>query len=97
MTRPIGGQDALAQAVTRAFWAALERNPMPPMAALETAARTVGDLYRQVAALHGDRPVCGCGWRPEPDEDLMRLEAALGVAIFEAAPPLARLPAAGRA
>ncbi|ACL59984.1 hypothetical protein [Methylobacterium nodulans] len=94
----MSGQDALAQALARAFWQALERRPMPPMAALEAAARTVGDLYRQVASLHGDRPACGCGWQPDPEEDLMRLEAVLAAALGEPPPrDLASLPVAGRA
>ncbi|MFE1598522.1 hypothetical protein [Methylobacterium sp. ID0610] len=94
----MSADDALAQALTRAFWQALERRPMPPMAALEAAARTVGDLYRQVASLHGDRPGCGCGWQPEAEEDLMRLEAALATALAEPPPlDLAALPVAGRA
>jgi hypothetical protein len=93
-----GPRDPLAEALTRAFWQALERSPMPPMAALEAAARTVGDLYRQIASLHGEQPRCGCGWQPDPEDDLARLEAMLAAAL--AARPafdLAALPAAGRA
>ncbi|AWB24596.1 hypothetical protein DA075_00610 [Methylobacterium currus] len=91
-------QDALEQALTLAFWEALERGPMPPMAALEAAARTVGTLYRQIASLHGPAPRCGCGWQPEPDEDLIRLEAMLAAALIERnRPRLADLPVQGRA
>ena len=57
------GQAALERALTLAFWDALERGPLPPMAALEAAARTVGTLYRQIASLHGPAPRCGCGWQ----------------------------------
>ncbi|MCF4128413.1 hypothetical protein [Methylobacterium sp. SyP6R] len=91
-------QAALEQALTLAFWDALERGPLPPMAALEAAARTVGTLYRQIASLHGPAPRCGCGWQPEPDEDLIRLEAMLAAALIERPrPSLADLPVAGRA
>ncbi len=63
------------------------------MAALEAAARTVGSLYRQIASLHGPSPRCGCGWQPEPDEDLIRLEAMLAAALIERSRPrLADLP-----
>ncbi|AWN49969.1 hypothetical protein DK419_10130 [Methylobacterium terrae] len=92
------GQDALERALTLAFWDALERGPLPPMAALEAAARTVGTLYRQIASLHGPAPRCGCGWTPEPDEDLIRLEAMLAAALIERPRPmLADLPVQGRA
>ncbi|SFV15624.1 hypothetical protein SAMN02799631_06169 [Methylobacterium sp. 174MFSha1.1] len=92
------GQAALEQALTLAFWDALERGPLPPMAALEAAARTVGTLYRQIASLHGPTPRCGCGWQPEPDEDLIRLEAMLAAALIERSrPSLADLPVQGRA
>ncbi|TGE02522.1 hypothetical protein [Methylobacterium nonmethylotrophicum] len=92
------GQSALEHALTAAFWEALERGPLPPMAALEAAARTVGTLYRQIASLHGPAPRCGCGWQPEPDEDLIRLEAMLAAALIERPrPALADLPVAGRA
>ncbi|GJD50058.1 hypothetical protein OPKNFCMD_2794 [Methylobacterium crusticola] len=91
-------QAALEQALTQAFWQALERRPLPPMAALEAAAGTVGALYRLVASLHGEVPRCGCGWQPDPEDDLIRLEAMLAAAL--AARPargLADLPVAGRA
>ncbi|WP_298960890.1 hypothetical protein [uncultured Methylobacterium sp.] len=74
-------QDALERALAQAFWQALERQPLAPMAALEAAARTVGDLYRQVASLHGDVPRCGCGWQPDPDDDGIRLEAMMAAAM----------------
>ncbi|MEE8626214.1 MULTISPECIES: hypothetical protein [Methylobacterium] len=91
-------QSALERALTLAFWDALERGPLPPMAALEAAARTVGALYRQIASLHGPAPRCGCGWQPEPDEDLIRLEAMLAAALVERTRPgLADLPVQGRA
>ncbi len=74
-------RDALERALAQAFWQALERHPLAPMAALEAAARTVGDLYRQVASLHGDVPRCGCGWQPDPDDDGIRLEAMMAAAM----------------
>lgn len=91
-------QAALGHALTLAFWQALERWPMAPMAALEAAARAVGDLYRQAASLHGDDPHCACGWQPDPEDDLLRLEAMLAAALAETpAQTLAAMPAAGTA
>ncbi|NGM33136.1 hypothetical protein G4G93_04190 [Methylobacterium sp. DB0501] len=91
-------QAALERALTLAFWDALERGPLPPMAALEAAARTVGTLYRQIATLHGPSPRCGCGWNPEPDEDLIRLEAMLAAALVERPRSMLEdLPVQGRA
>lgn len=91
-------REALEQALAKAFWRGLAERPMPPMAALEIAARVVGTLYRQVAAAHRGPQACGCGWGPEPDADLIVLEANLAAALL--GPPhadLARMPAAGRA
>lgn len=97
------GQGRLEQALTRAFWQAMHGQPMPVMAALEAAARTVGALYRQAAAAHGPAPTgshprCGCGWHPDPDADLVVLEAMLAAAALQ--PPvedLAGMAVAGRA
>jgi hypothetical protein len=66
-------QTALERALTVAFWQALQQRPMPAMAALECAARTVGALYRQVAAAHGPHGTCPCGWEPDPEADLIML------------------------
>lgn len=91
-------REALEQAVTRAFWRCLSDRPMPPMAALETAARLVGTLYRQVAAAHRGPNGCACGWQPDPDADLIALEANLAAALLgPPRPNLARMPVAGRA
>ena len=91
-------QGSLERALTTAFWQALQREPMHVMAALEAAARTVGTLYRQVAAAHGPDGHCPCGWEPDPDCDLIVLEANLAAALLH--PPQAdlfRMPAAGSA
>ncbi|MEH3148483.1 MAG: hypothetical protein PGN34_24885 [Methylobacterium frigidaeris] len=95
----IRGQDALERALTQAFWLALERQPLAPMAALEAAARSVGDLYRQVASLHGDVPRCGCGWQPDPEDDVIRLEAMMAAAMRHRPDDhgLAAMAVAGRA
>lgn len=100
---PIGqderhGQAALEQALIRSFWHALQHQPLPAMAALEAAARTVGTLYRQIAAAHGAQGCCACGWEPEPGTDLLMLEAALAAALMQGpVEDLARMPVAGRA
>lgn len=89
---------AMENALARAFWRGLSERPMPPMAALEIAARVVGTLYRQIAAAHEGPHACGCGWHPEPDTDLIMLEAHLAAALLgPPKPDLARMPAAGRA
>jgi len=97
------GQGRLERALIRAFWGAMQQGqPMPMMAALEAAARTVGTLYRQAAAAHGPCPGCGCGcgcgWQPDADADLIVLEAMLAAAALQ--PPvedLAGMAVAGRA
>jgi len=93
------GQGQLERALIRAFWGAMRQDrPMPMMAALEAAARTVGTLYRQAAAAHGPCPGCGCGWQPDADADLIVLEAMLAAAVLQ--PPvedLAGMAVAGRA
>ena len=91
-------RSSLERAVTRAFWQAVQQEPMPVMAALEAVARAVGALYRDAAAAHGPGGCCGCGWRPDPETDLMILEAMLADGI-EAAPSddLGRMTVAGSA
>ncbi|GEP03538.1 hypothetical protein MOX02_15760 [Methylobacterium oxalidis] len=89
----------LEQTLMRAFWQSLGDDPLPPMAALEAAARIVGTLYAQVARAHEGPNACRCGWEPDPDGDLIVLEANLAAALLapERGPDLARMPAAGRA
>lgn len=91
-------EDTLDEALRRAFWQSLNRAPLPAMQALEVAARVVGALYRQVAQAHEGPHGCRCGWEPDPDCDLIVLEANLAAALLE--PPqadLARMQPAGRA
>ena len=91
-------QGTLERALTVAFWQALQREPMHVMAALEAAARTVGTLYRQVAAAHGPDGHCTCGWEPDPETDLIVLEAMLAAALSRPAQLyLADMVPAGRA
>ncbi|ACB78943.1 conserved hypothetical protein [Methylorubrum populi BJ001] len=91
-------QGTLERALTLAFWQALQREPMHVMAALEAAARTVGALYRQVAAAHGPDGHCTCGWEPDPEADLIVLEAMLAAALSHPARhDLADMVPAGRA
>ena len=91
-------QGTLERALTAAFWQALQREPMHVMAALEAAARTVGALYRQAAAVHGPNGSCGCGWEPDPDCDLIVLEANLAAALMQPPEPdLARMAVLGSA
>jgi hypothetical protein len=68
------------------------------MQALEVAARTLGVLYRQIAQAHEGPGGCGCGWEPDPDCDLIVLEANLAAALLQ--PPqadLIHMPVAGSA
>ena len=89
---------ALDEALRRAFWQSLHRGALPPMLALEVAARAVGALYRQMADGHEGPGGCACGWEPDPDGDLIVLEANLAAALLQ--PPsadLARMEPLGRA
>lgn len=90
---------ALERALGNTFWRSVQQHPLPVMAALEVAARTIGTLYRQVAAAHGVGGSCGCGWQPDPDSDVLVLEAMLAAAAQPRKPhdDLANLPAAGHA
>ncbi|NEU14200.1 hypothetical protein G3T14_18995 [Methylobacterium sp. BTF04] len=97
-TETCTAEDALDEALRRAFWQSLNRTPLPAMHALEVAARTIGTLYRQVAQAHEGPNGCRCGWEPDPDCDLIVLEANLAAALLQ--PPqsdLARMQPAGRA
>lgn len=91
-------ETSLERALTCAFWRAVQQQPMPVMDALEAAARAVGALYRQAAAAHGPSGSCGCGWEPDPEADLIVLEAMLAAAI-KGVPghDLAAMEVAGRA
>lgn len=91
-------QTTLERALTVAFWQAIGRQPIPAMAALEAAARTVGALYRQVAAAHGPNGHCTCGWEPDPEADLLVLEAMLAAGLAHSpVEDLAAMVPAGRA
>lgn len=92
-------QAVLERALTCAFWRAVQQEPMPVMAALEAAARAVGALYRQAAATHGPAGCCGCGWQPDPEADLIVLEAMLAAAAKPEPPrvDLAAMRPVGRA
>lgn len=93
-----GRQSSLERALTCAFWRTVQNEPMPVMAALEAAARALGHLYRETAAAHGPGGSCGCGWQPDPEADLIVLEAMLAAAVMQ--PPmesLAEMEVAGRA
>ncbi len=88
----------LDEALRRAFWTSLHRNPLPALQALAVAARTVGALYRQIAQAHEGPGGCGCGWEPDPDSDLIVLEANLAASLLKPPEPdLARMTALGRA
>lgn len=88
----------LDEALRRAFWQSLHRGPLPPMLALQVAARAVGALYRQMADGHEGPSRCACGWEPEPDGDLIVLEANLAAALLQPlCSDLAQLKPLGRA
>ena len=92
------GQAALEQALTRAFWHGLDGQSLSVRAALKAAARTIGTLYGQIAAAHGGGTAYGCGWVPDPESDLIVLEAHLAAALMKPRiADLARMEAAGRA
>ncbi|MBX9932746.1 MAG: hypothetical protein K2Y56_14590 [Methylobacterium sp.] len=91
-------ETALDEALRRSFWQRLHHDALPPMLALQIAAGAIGTLYRQLAEAHRGPGGCACGWEPDPDGDLIILEARLASAIIQSARhDLARMPAAGRA
>lgn len=92
-------QGSLERALTCAFWRTVQSEPMPVMAALEAAARALGNLYRETAAAHGPGGSCRCGWQPDPEADLIVLEAMLAAAVKQRPPEedLAGMAVAGRA
>ncbi|WP_375464074.1 hypothetical protein [uncultured Methylobacterium sp.] len=92
------GQVAVEQAVTQAFWRGLDGQTLSVMAALEAAVRAVGSLYGQIAEAHGAGSTCACGWVPDPEGDLIVLEACLAAALMRSRTVgLARMAVAGRA
>lgn len=91
-------ESSLEQALTAAFWRAVRNDPLPIMAALEAAARALGSLYRMTAEAHGPGSVCGCGWQPDPEADLIVLEAMLAASATRApVDDLSNMTIAGRA
>lgn len=88
----------LDEALRRAFWTSLNRHPLPALQALAAAARTIGTLYRQIAQAHEGPGGCACGWEPDPDSDLIVLEANLAASLLKPPEPdLAHMPTLGRA
>ncbi len=55
----------------------MHRAGLPPMAALRLAARSVGTIYREMAAAHSGIDPCPRGWRPHPATDVEMLGMAL--------------------
>ncbi len=55
----------------------MHRAGLPPMAALRLAARSVGTVYREMAAAHSGIDPCPRGWRPHPATDVEMLGMAL--------------------
>lgn len=95
---PASPEAHLDEALRRAFCQSLNRAPLPALSALEVAARVVGALYRQVAQAHEGPQGCRCGWEPDPDCDLIVLEANLAAALMQPPEPdLARMIPLGRA
>ncbi len=91
-------ETSLEEALIAAFWRTIRSQPRPIMPALEAAARALGTLYRMSAEAHGPGSPCGCGWQPDPETDVIVLEAMLAAAATRApVADLAAMPIAGRA
>ncbi|RIY01443.1 hypothetical protein D3218_08815 [Aureimonas flava] len=97
--------DALAQeleirqGLARLFEAAMRDGRTPPLTALESVARALGAVYREIAAVHLDPAGCPCGWKPE-EGDLLALSEAMRGGARPARPPrtdLHRMEPAGHA
>ena len=78
--------------------AVMDRTKLPPMTLLRLAARSIGEIYRDMADAHAGIEPCPCGWRPHRETDIEVLTAALRTACARrAVADLGRMPVAGTA
>ncbi len=59
----------LANALMASFCRVLESSKLPPMQVLQAMAKSLGGIYREVAAAH-HRGDCQCGWCPDASGDV---------------------------
>ncbi len=93
--RETAADEKMRQAVLCAFCHIIQTSGLRPMDVLALAASAVGSIYRDVAAVHMDSGGCPCGWEPQPEADIERLQRLLAEASPK--PDLRWLTAAGRA
>lgn len=55
----------------------MHREGLPPVAVLRLAARSIGAIYRGMAAAHSSGRPCPCGWNPRPELEVELLAMAL--------------------
>ncbi len=95
MARDTTADEKMRQAVLCAFCHIIQTTGLRPMDVLALAAKAVGSIYRDVAAVHLGSDGCPCGWEPQPGADIELLQRAL--AETSPKPDLRWLTAAGRA
>jgi hypothetical protein len=70
----------LANALMASFCRMLESSKLPPMHVLLTMAKSLGGIYREVAAAH-HRGDCQCGWCPDASGDVASMQKAIGAGL----------------
>jgi hypothetical protein len=87
----------IATALMTSFCRALEQTNVTPMQVLQTMARALGGIYREVSAQH-QNGACPCGWCPDEPQDLHTLQKAVDAGMTCAPQSdLRSMPVAGRA
>lgn len=80
----------IREGTARLFERAMRDGRTPPLAAIETLARALGAVYRDIARAHLDPAGCPCGWTPG-EGDLRALIEALRSGARPAQPALPSL------
>jgi hypothetical protein len=86
----------MRQAILCAFCRIMQTTRLRPMTVLGLAATAVGMIYKEIATAHRHIATCPCGWEPQAEADVARLQTAVAAAAHPAA-DLRWLKIAGRA
>jgi hypothetical protein len=71
----------LANTLMASFCRVLESSKLPPMQVLQAMAKSLGGIYREVAAAH-HRGDCQCGWCPDASGDVASIQKAIGAGLI---------------
>jgi hypothetical protein len=71
----------LANTLMASFCRVLESSKLPPMQVLQAMAKSLGGIYREVAAAH-HRGDCQCGWCPDASGDVASMQKAIGAGLI---------------